>query len=213
MSVTVLSPPGGSALVEPYLTVEAFLASEELSDTKDGYLGGVIHAMTGAGEPHNRIALNLTSALHTRLRGRRCEPFGSDMKVRINFPPSGSTYLCYPDAMVACNPADAGRSWRRQPAALFEIISESTRQIDEREKRAVYLSLGSLEAYVRIEQGHPEVVVERRTIEGWQMERLIGLDAVIHLPTLEIELPLAELYERITFPNSTDSPPSGAASA
>ena len=213
MSVTVLSPPGGSALVQPYLTVEEFLASEELSDTKYEYLGGVIHAMAGAGEPHNRIAINLTSALHTRLRGRRCEPFGSDMKVRINFPPSGSTSFYYPDAMVACNPADAGHGWRRQPAALFEIISESTRQIDEREKRAAYLSLGSLEAYVRIEQGHPEVVVERRTIEGWQIERLTGLDSVIRLPTLEIELPLAELYERVTFPNSTEPSASGEASA
>ncbi len=198
---------------QPYLTVEEFLASEELSPIKYEYLGGVIYAMAGASDPHNRIAINLTSALHARLRGRRCEAFGSDMKVRIYYESPGGTYFYYPDAMIACNPADPGHGWREQPAVLFEIISESTRQIDEREKRTAYLRLHSLEAYVRIEQDRPEIIVERRTLEGWKMERIIGLEAVISLPTLEIELPLAELYERVTFPKSTDSSPPGGASA
>ncbi|MEO6785614.1 MAG: Uma2 family endonuclease, partial [Chthoniobacteraceae bacterium] len=58
----------------------------------------------------------------------------------------------------------------------------------------------TLEAYVRIEQDRAEVVVERRTPEGWRAERFSGIGAVVGLPTLEIELPLAELYERIKFP-------------
>ncbi len=110
-----------------------------------------------------------------------------------------SIYFYYPDAMIACNPADVGHGWREQPAALFEIVSESTRQVDEREKRSTYLQLPSLEAYVRIEQGRPEAVVELRTLEGWKRERVFGLDGIIRLPTLEIELPLAELYERVIF--------------
>ena len=199
-------------MAQPYLTVEEFLASEELSPIKYEYLGGPIYAMAGAGEPHNRIAINLTGMLYNRLRGRRCEAFGSDMKVRINFPSSNSTYFYYPDAMIACNPRDVGHGWREQPAALFEITSESTRQIDEREKRAAYLELGSLEAYVRIEQDRAEAIVERRTIEGWKLERLTGLDTIIRLPTLEIELPLAELYERVAFPNPTEPSANGGAS-
>lgn len=192
-----------NVLAQPYLTVDEFLASEHLSDVKYEYLGGVIHAMAGASDPHNRISINLTSALHTRLRGRRCEPFGPDMKVRLQYLSSASTYFYYPDAMVACNPTDGGNGWREQPAALFEIISESTRQIDEREKRTAYLNLGSLQAYVRLEQDRPEAVVERRTLEGWKLERITGLDAVVSLPGLEIELPLAELYERVVFPAGT----------
>ena len=197
---------------QAYLTVEKFLASEELSPIKYEYLGGVIHAMAGASDPHNDVAFNLSGMLYNRLRGRRCKGYVADMKVRLQHPSSGRTYFYYPDAMIACNPADAGRGWREQPAALFEIISESTRQIDEREKRAAYLELGSLEAYVQIEQDRPEVVVERRTIEGWKLERLTGLDAVVRLPTLEIELPLAELYERVTFPNPTEPSAAGGAS-
>ena len=137
--------------------------------------------------------------LYTRLRGKACEPFGSDMKVRLL--PLDSTYYYYPDAMIACDPADSGHGWRERPSALFEIISEETRRIDEREKRLAYLQLATLDAYVRIEQDRP-----RRSWSSGaprrdgRAERLSGLDAVVGLPTLGIELPLAELYERITFP-------------
>ncbi len=119
------------------------------------------------------------------------------MKVRLN--PLGDTYFYYPDAMVACDPTDAGRNWRERPAALFEIISEKTRRIDEREKRLTYLQLPSLEAYVRLEQTRAEVVMDLRTESGWTPQILPGLDAVLKLPSLGLELPLAEIYEGVEF--------------
>ena len=188
-----------TALSEPYLSVKEYLASEERSEVKREYLGGVVYAMAGVSESHNRVASNLGGMLRNELRGRRCESFGSDMQVRAHRPQPEATYFYYPDAMIVCNPADVGHPWREQPSALFEIISESTRQIDEREKRSAYLQLASLEAYVRIEQSRPEAVVEFRTVEGWKRERVTGLDGIIRLPTLEIEVSLAELYERVKF--------------
>lgn len=194
-----------AALSEPYLSVKEYLASEERSEVKREYLGGTVYAMAGASESHNYIASNLVGMLRDQLRGRRCASFGSDMQVRIYRQQPEGTYFYYPDAMIACHPADVGHGWREQPSALFEIISESTRQIDEREKRLAYLQLASLEAYVRIEQSRLEAVIEFRTVEGWKRERVVGLDAVIRLPTLEIELPLAELYERVVFPSDEAS--------
>ena len=187
-----------AAASAPFLTEEEYLETELRSDYKREYLGGVVYAMAGASEPHNIIAMNLYAGLHRGLRGKGCQPFGSDMKVRLL--PLDATYYYYPDAMIACDPTDSGHGWRERPSALFEIISEDTRRIDEREKRLAYLQLATLEAYVRIEQDRAEVVVERRTPEGWKVERLRGLEAVVRLPTLEIELPLAELYERLKFP-------------
>ena len=189
-----------TTLCEPYVTVKEYLASEDLSAVKHEYLGGVVYAMSGASEPHNRISANLIGMLHARLRGRSCEPFGSDMKLRLQPQPGGHVYFYYPDAMIACDPTDSpGQGWRERPTALFEIISGSTRHIDTREKRLAYLQLESLEAYVRIEQKRPGAVVERRTSEGWQVEQITRLEDVIKLPSLEIELPLAELYERMKF--------------
>ena len=182
----------------PDITVEEYLADELLSEVKREYLGGVVYAMAGASEAHNRLAMNLYGALHAALRGKPCEAFGSDMKVRLS--PLDSTYFYYPDAMIACDPSDGGHGWRERPAALFEIISEENRRVDEREKRFPYLQIPSLQYYLRIEQTRAEVVMDRRTPEGWKTERLNGLDAVARLEALGIELPLAELYERVTFP-------------
>ena len=190
----------GRLISDVYMTEAAYLASEELSDLKHEYLGGDVYAMAGAGESHNRIAINLIGMLRNQLRGRRCEVFGSDLRLRMYRQTSGSVYYYYPDAMIACNPSDVGHGWREQPAALFEIISESTRHIDEREKKLAYLQIPSLEAYVRIEQDRAEAVVDLRTLEGWKRERITGFDGIVRLPTLEIELPLAELYERVDFP-------------
>jgi Uma2 family endonuclease len=155
--------------------------------------------MAGASDAHNTIAANLAGMLYIQLRGKPCQPFGSDMKVRLY--PLDAAYYYYPDAMIACDPTDLGNGRRERPAALFEIISEETRRVDEREKRLPYLQLPSLQAYVRIEQERAEVVVDLRTPEGWRTERWKGLEAIMRLPALEIELPLADLYERVVFPN------------
>ncbi|MBV9656716.1 MAG: Uma2 family endonuclease [Verrucomicrobia bacterium] len=204
MSTAVLTTDGC------YLTVEEYLASEPLSEVKREYLGGQVYAMAGASDPHNIIASNLAGMLYNCLRGQQCRPFGSDMRLRLQQP--GGTYFYYPDAMIACDPTDVGKGWRERPAALFEILSDSTRQIDAREKRAAYLGLGSLDAYVRIEQARAEVIVERRTSNGgWQMERHLGVAATVRLPGKlgMIELPLAELYEGVTLPSpvAADSAP------
>ena len=192
-----------ATLSKPYVTVEEYLAGEEVGDVKHEYLGGVVYAMSGASEPHNRISTNLIGMLHARLRGRRCEPFGSDMKLRLQPQLGNHVYFYYPDAMIACDPTDSpGEGWRERPAALFEIMSFSTRHVDTREKRLAYLQIESLEGYVRIEQKRAEVIVERRTPESWKVERAVGLGGIARLPSLEIELPLSELYERVTFPLS-----------
>lgn len=195
-----LSDMSALLLPESYLTVEEYLAREERSDVKHEHLGGDVYAMSGASTSHNRIAMNLYGMSRHQLRGKRCEMFGSDMKLRLSMNAPDSTYFYYPDAMIVCDQKGSARyGWRERPAAIFEIISESTRHVEEREKKLAYLQLPSLEAYVRIEQERPEAVVEMRTLEGWKRERIIGLEGIIRLPTLGVELPLAELHERVIF--------------
>jgi len=179
------------------VAVEDYLKGELHSESKHEYLGGVVYAMAGASEEHNVIAANLLGMLHARLRGKPCQPFGSDMKVRLQT--LGDTSFYYPDAMVACDPADSGHGWRERPSVLFEIISEETRRLDEREKRFAYLAIPGLAAYARIEQGSAEVVVERRDGGEWKSEKHTGLDAILLLPDIGVSLPLAELYERLQF--------------
>ncbi len=177
------------------LTVEEFLAAEQSYEIKHEYLGGMVYAMAGTSTAHNTIAMNLAVAIGSRLRGRPCQAFGSDMKLRLSV--SATTYFYYPDAMIFCGSVGLGPSWCERPSVVFEILSESTRTIDEREKRMAYLTLPSLDAYVRIEQERREVIVERRTTEGWRRE-IVAADGVVSLPTVEVEFSVAELYERLT---------------
>lgn len=182
------------ASIHELLTVEEFLAAEPGYSEKHEFLGGMVYAMAGASLAHNTIAMNLYRLLGNALGGRSCRPFGSDLKVRLNL--SGSTYFYYPDGMIVCGQAGLGPSWCDQPSVLFEIISESTRDHDEREKRMAYLTISSLDAYVRIEQDRREVVIDRRTPGGWSRE-VLAADGVLRLPTVEVEFPVAELYERL----------------
>ncbi len=180
-----------------YISEDDYLEGEKLSVVKHEYLGGVVYAMAGASEPHNRIATSVIAALCVRLRGKRCEAFGSDMKLRVNLRSDAHYY--YPDAMVACDPKDAGHPWRERPTVIFEILSEDTRHIDEREKRMAYHQIDQLRSYVRIEQSKPEIIIERRTIGGWEAEVISGIDGILRLPEIDVEIPLAELYERLSF--------------
>lgn len=180
-----------------YISEEDYLAREELSVGRNEYLAGIVHAMDEASEAHCYISVNLTGILHSPLRGKPCHVLGSNMKLKLNL--RGDSYYYYPDAMVACDATDSGHGWRERPTVIFEILSDSTRHIDEREKRMAYHQIDQLRSYVRIEQSKPEIIIERRIVGGWEVELISGLDGILRLPEIAVEIPLAELYERVTF--------------
>lgn len=190
---------GMTALKRPEIvTVEEYLSGEELAETKHEYLGGVIHAMAGATNRHNQIAGNAFASLHGRQRGKPCQPFNSDTKVRIEYPDHVRFY--YPDAMVVCQGNPESDHFQNQPVVVIEILSESTRRTDMGEKRDAYLTIPSLKALLLAESDAPRVILSRRKPEGgFSSELHEGLDAVIPLPEIEAELPLAEIYERVEF--------------
>jgi len=175
------------------ITVEDYLAGELESEIKHEYIAGEVYAMAGAANVHNRIATNITGALHAALRGKPCEAFNSDTKVRIQFPTHIRFY--YPDAMVVCQPNPDDESFQDQPTVIVEVVSPSTRRTDEVEKKEAYLTIPSLSAYLLV---YPErVVVYRRTDAGFVEEAYAG-DDVIELPQLEISLPVEDIYARVT---------------
>ncbi len=179
------------------VTVEDYLAGELVSDVKHEYSGGFVYAMAGAKNVHNRIAIALLGSLYAQLRGKPCEPFNSDAKVRVRFPTHTRFY--YPDAMVVCEPNGPEDTFQDNPVVIAEVVSEATRRIDEGEKRDAYLAIPTLMAYLVVETDRPRIVVHRRTDNGFVAEVYEGADAVIPLDAVAAELPLAELYERVEF--------------
>lgn len=179
------------------ISVDDYLAGELVSDIKHEYSAGYVYAMAGAKNLHNAIASNFLAAVHARLRGKPCEPFNSDTKVRVKFP--SHTRFYYPDGMVVCTPNDPQQSYQDQPVVIAEVVSDSTRRIDENEKRDAYFTIASLDVYLVIETDVARVVAHRRTPNGFLTEIYEGPEAIVELPTIEVDLPLDELYERVEF--------------
>lgn len=189
--MTALKQPGAMSISE-------YLAGEEQSEVKHEYLGGTVHAMAGASNRHNAIAVNALLSLGTQLRGKPCRPFNSDTKVRIEYP--DHTRFYYPDALVVCHPNPPGDHFQDHPVVVVEILSDGTRRTDLGEKRDAYLTISSLKVLILAESGSAEVIVHRRKTEGgFAVEYHTGLDAMIPLPEIDASLSLAELYEQVDF--------------
>ena len=174
-----------------------YLAGELTSSVKHEYMGGVVHAMAGAGNQHNDIVVNITSALHSRLRGRTCRPCNSDSKVRIRLPTQIRYY--YPDASVVCRPNPPEDSFHDEPVVIVEVLSPSTRRVDMTEKQEAYFAIPSLLVYLLVEQDSALVTLYRRTLCGFVAEVFSGLGAILPLPEIGIDLPLIDVYERVEF--------------
>ncbi|MGE0489803.1 MAG: Uma2 family endonuclease [Vulcanimicrobiota bacterium] len=175
------------------LTVEEYLSLESTASVKSEYLAGVLYQMAGGSNAHNQLATNAIVALGSRLRGGPCRVFNSDTKIRIQL--AGEVRFYYPDLSVIWARNPPTDSFQDAPRVVFEVLSESTRRVDEGEKRDAYLGIRGLTAYVLVEQGNPVVSLWRRGEDGFTREQVTGLDGVLPLPEIGCELPLSELYD------------------
>ena len=176
------------------ISPEEYLEGERLSEIRREYVDGYVYAMAGASDDHNRIALNLATELQTALRGKRCEAFTNDMKLRM--PPAIPEAFYYPDVLVACEETDNARYFREQPSILFEVLSPETERIDRREKANAHRQIPSVKVYVLLEQDRIAVTVLRNAEAGWTTESIEGKDARLRLPEISVEISLERIYER-----------------
>lgn len=178
-----------------YIPVDEYLEGELMSDVRHEYIGGEVYAMVGASDRHNLIAGNLFAALRPHVRGSPCQLFISDMKVRLQV--AGEDAFYYPDLMLACDRDDRATYYRSRPCLIVEVLSETTERIDRREKLLAYAGIESLREYVLIAQERAEVQIHRRE-DGWRKRRIS--EGEVSFECLDVSVPLATLYEDVTFP-------------
>lgn len=80
------------------MTYAAYLAAEEVSETKHEYLRGEVHAMAGGTPEHAGLQSAVLIELGVALRGRPCRAYGSDLRVRVE----ATDLSTYPDITVVC---------------------------------------------------------------------------------------------------------------
>lgn len=198
-----------SAIIQTHdwISVEEYLATEASSPVKREYIAGRVFAMAGTSVRHNRIAGNLFALLHARLQDGPCQLFFADVKLRIPYHRDDLFY--YPDLMVCCDPRDAHSHYREHPCLLIEVLSDSTRGIDTREKFVAYTQIASLQGYLIVDQDRIGASLLRRE-QDWERERYEAEDARLLLPCAGgIEIGLTEVYAGVDWSSPADRDAAG----
>jgi Uma2 family endonuclease len=184
-------------------TPEEYLELEVKAEYKSQYVSGEIFALAGTQPWHVKITGNILAGLHSRLRGRNCDVYYADMRLRVK---AGDLYT-YPDVMALCGQptfetASSPYSLLN-PQVIFEVLSPSTEAFDRGEKFIRYRMLESLTDYVLV--ASEDMRVEhfvRQTDESWKLQEYNHPGQLLPLASVECELPLAEIYERVVFPDA-----------
>lgn len=172
-----------------WISEEDYLAGELISEIKHEYIDGYVYAMAGASRNHERIAGNVFGELRNFLKNKPCEPFRSDLKIKV-----GSRFF-YPDVMVVCAETNQHDFYTESPVIIVEVLSKSSRRMDETTKRIAYQSIPGLKEFVLIEQDFVDVEVCRKS-EGWVSNHYFMGDSV-RFDAIDLTLTVEEIYARV----------------
>lgn len=189
--------------VQTHLTPEEYIAFErkwipDAETVRNEYVKGKLISMSGASFAHNVITINISTALHVQLKGSGCETFANEMRVSS---PHTSSYF-YPDVGVVCDKPrfeDDVFDILLNPIVVIEVLSPSTEAYDRGEKFAHYRQIESLQEYILVSQDKVNVERYQRKTDEWIFSYYQELDLQLPLTSIQCEVPLQEIYDRVTF--------------
>ena len=175
------------------MSVEEYLALDRAAEVKCEYHDGELFPVVAVTIEHGRVTANTIRRLSERLDGKPCRVLNSPIRVRVS-----PTKFVYPDILVVCGKIDVtdeAQDTLTNPKVIVEVLSPSTAGYDYGPKFALYRRLSSFEEYVLIAQDEPRVEVFRKNSDGqWVLYSNEGLEGMVRVETLDIDLPLAEIY-------------------
>jgi Uma2 family endonuclease len=191
------------AYTDKLFTVEEYLVLERQADEKHEYVNGQIIAMAGASRRHNLICGSIGTELRFQLKGKNCETYFSDMRVRMK-----NNRYGYPDVVVVCGEpqfADDEFDTLLNPTLVVEVLSKSTRFRDKTEKLETYQKMESVRECLLIEQDKMRVELYRKqTPTQWLIQIAESPEEIIILDSINCKLSLADIYAQITFDSASD---------
>jgi Uma2 family endonuclease len=192
-----------SAVPKTRYTVEEYIELLKNSDERFEYFDGEVISMAGGKIVHGDIATNIVRHLGNRLADRPCKVSGGDVALKVPTAPP----FRFPDASVVCGERVIdefqGIEMLVNPRLIVEVLSPTTEAYDRGAKFLAYQSIESFQEYLLVAQDRPHVTHYTRQQRGkWLRSDIIGLNSEIKLESLNVTLPLAEIYWQITFPTS-----------
>lgn len=190
-------------------TIEEYLRIESDSSQRHEYHDGEIVAMAGGSPEHSLIVANMVGEIRNRLKGTPCRVYEGNLRVRI----PRSRYYVYPDATIVCGPAERDPDDRSgqtlvNPRAVVEVLSPSTVHLDYGKKFRQYIDCLTLQEYLIVAQHEPRAQSYFRQKDGtWLFTPVAELTGTLPIRSVQIELPLAEVYAGVEFPPQAEEPP------
>ena len=191
------------ALKNQIYTLEEYLELDHESEERIEFWNGYIFTLAGASNNHDQIQGNSYFALRSKLQGKSCRVFLSDMRVKV---PEYLPYR-YPDLSALCGEAKFEKLGKQEllvnPSLIVEILSDSIADFDRGYKFTYYKSIMSFTEYILIAQDRPHISQFVKQAENaWVNHEFNSLDEKFYLEALECEITLEEIYENVEFPET-----------
>lgn len=181
------------------MTVEEFLAWNLNQEPRYELVDGVpvpLRAMAGVTDEHDTIAVNLVALVRAQLRGTGCRVKTPDTALR-----TAIRRVRRPDATIECSAVEKGSLEARNPVAVFEILSPTTRKSDRTVKLQEYQRHPLLKTIVHIDPDVMDVLVFQRDENGqWTDQRYSLPIEVVTVSGTNVSLSLAAIYEDVPLP-------------
>jgi Uma2 family endonuclease len=176
------------------MTKEAFLAWVEQREERYELAGGRVVMMVRITWNHAVVTSNLLVALKTRLRREEYDAVSEAFAVDVR------DSLRFPDILVQRRPKDGKALEASEPILIAEVLSPGTQHIDFGDKFREYMSLPTLEIYMIVSPDEPSVWLWQRAGGDFPQNPEIyeKLHQRFSLPALQVEIPLAELYQGVS---------------
>jgi Uma2 family endonuclease len=184
------------AIADHLIHRDEYLQGELASEIRHEYVAGSCYAMSGGTLNHQRVAGNFFYLAKRQLSGKPCFPTGSDFKLHVPLGRNEDAFY-YPDGMIICVPVPGSALFADSPSVILEVLSPTTRRIDEVQKLRDYLTIPSLQTYIIAQPDAPFLTLHRRNGADFQRETLSGPGVLLELPEAGIIIPLAELYSDV----------------
>jgi Uma2 family endonuclease len=186
-----------------FVTLDEYRAISETAEERLEYRNGEIFTMAGGTANHSEIACNLIIYLGFLLRDTDLRIYNGDMRIWIPEFQCGT----YADALVINGEREFNGDRADEilnPALIVEVLSPSTESYDRGEKFRKYRSISSLAEYLLISQSEPyiEHYFKPENNDIWQFQICDRIEQTMKLHSLNIEIPLTEIYRRISFSES-----------
>jgi Uma2 family endonuclease len=176
----------------PILSVASFRAWLASRPDEEHWelIEGVPMMMTPPNRRHQRIASNLEALLNAALNHHN-PALAAYQNIGVNIV-STVPYDPEPDVAVIREDENPDPRYAERFYLAAEVLSESDKSVIE-SKRDIYRAHPSCTCILLVRQDRVEIIVERRTDDGWRSQILQGGDELA-LPELGLTCPVRDIY-------------------